>query len=63
MAEIKALDSDRCITDRYVIYQKFKHLESFFNDFRDRLILVDPLDREICGSNEENQATPVAELV
>jgi hypothetical protein len=35
----------QCISDKFVIYQKYKDLEIFFNDFRDRLILVDPIDR------------------
>lgn len=35
----------------------------FFIDFRDRLILVDPIDRKICGASEENQATSVNKFV
>lgn len=55
--------NDRCITDKFVIYQKYKDLEAFFNDFRDRLVLVDPIDREIKGASEENQAIPVSNFV
>lgn len=57
------IETDRSLTDKFVIYQKYKDLEAFFNDFRERLVLVDPLDRSICGSSEENQATSVRELV
>ena len=58
-----ALNNHQNISDRLVIYNRYKELEQFFNEFRDKLVLVDPLDREILGSGEENQATPVNELV
>lgn len=51
---ISAAEAERSLTDKYVIYQKYKDLQQFFTDFKDRLVLVDPLDRDIFGSSEEN---------
>ena len=46
-----------------VIYNRYKELKQFFNEFRDKIVLIDPLDRDIKGSGDENQAIPVHELV
>lgn len=58
-----SMDAERSITDKMVLYKKYLDLKNFFSDFREKLVLVDPLDREICGASEENQATSVRELV
>lgn len=44
-------------------YHHYKSLEEFFFQFVESIVVVDPLDREITGAYDENQAIPVAELI
>ena len=44
-------------------FKKYAAKKEFFFKFAEKMIVVDPLDRDITGQEEENQAIPIQGLV